>query len=551
MSSKFFMDRVSGQVVDVVAGRIFPGEVAFENGRIVSVRELREAPPVWILPGFVDAHVHIESSMLVPSEFARVAVRHGTVGTVSDPHEIANVLGLEGVRYMVDNGRTVPFHFYFGAPSCVPATTFETAGAKIDAEGITDLFRSKAASYLSEMMNYPGVIQRHPEVMEKIHIAHQFGKPIDGHAPEVRGTDLDAYISAGISTDHECVTLEEGREKIRKGMKVLIREGSAAKNFAALIPLLKESPDKVMFCTDDMPDGLEEGHINLLVSRAIGEGYSPLDAIRAVTLNPVRHYGLNTGLLQTGDPATFNVMSDLEKGQVIATYIDGRKVAENGLCLFEGPKVECINAFYCHPITINDLEIQAEKEWVRVIEAIDGELITKEGFYKPKIVEGKVVSDPDRDLLKLVVVNRYESVKPAVALIKNFGLKRGAIAESVAHDSHNVIAVGASDAELLLAINRVIESKGGIAVADGNSVDILELPIAGLMSDQESQWVSQKTKALGVKAKALGCQLKAPFVTLSFMALLVIPELKLSDLGLFDGRKFKFTSLFTSERYGA
>ena len=545
------MEKVSGQIVDVVAGRIFPGEVSFENGRITSVRELKEAPPVWILPGFVDAHVHIESSMLVPSEFARVAVRHGTVGTVSDPHEIANVLGLEGVRYMVDNGRTVPFHFYFGAPSCVPATAFETAGAKIDATGIAELFRSKAASYLSEMMNYPGVIQRHPEVMEKIQIAHQFSKPVDGHAPQVRGTNLDAYISAGITTDHECVTLEEGREKIRKGMKVLIREGSAAKNYAALIPLLKEAPDKVMFCTDDMPDGLEEGHINLLVSRAIREGYSPIDAIRAATLNPVRHYGLNTGLLQAGDPATFIVMSNLEKGQVIATYIDGRKVAENGLCLFEGPKVECINAFHCRPIALSDLEIPAKKEWVRVIEAIDGELITREGLYKPKIVEDKVVSDPDRDLLKLVVVNRYKSVKPAVALIKNFGLKRGAIAESVAHDSHNVIAVGASDAELLLAINRVIEAKGGIAVADGKSVDILELPVAGLMSDQESQQVSQKTKALGVKAKALGCQLKAPFVTLSFMALLVIPELKLSDLGLFDGRKFTFTSLFTAERNGA
>jgi adenine deaminase len=541
------MDRILGQVVDVVSERVFPGEIVFDGGRIVSVNEVKEAPSVWILPGLIDAHVHIESSMLVPSEFARVAVRHGTVGTVSDPHEIANVLGLEGVRYMVDNGKKVPFHFYFGAPSCVPATAFETAGAKIDAEGIAELFNSKDVSYLSEMMNYPGVIHRNPEVMEKLKIAHQFGVPVDGHAPEVRGAELDAYISAGISTDHECITLEEGREKIRKGMKVLIREGSAAKNFASLIPLLKEFPDKVMFCTDDMPDGLEEGHINALVARAIREGYKPLDAIKAATLNPTRHYGLNTGLLQTGDPATFILVNDLKTGQVLATYINGNKVAENGRCLFQGPEVKRINAFHCESILLKDLEMIAETDDVRVIEAIDGELLTKEGHYHPKIEHGKLVSDPDQDLLKLVVVNRYHPAKPAIALIKNFGLKKGAIAESVAHDSHNVIAVGASDEELLLAINAVIKAQGGIAVADGTGVEILELPVAGLMSDKESRTVSQKIRELGMKAKVLGCGLTAPFVTLSFMALLVIPELKLSDLGLFDGRKFKFTSLFTTE----
>jgi adenine deaminase len=484
--------------------------------------------------------------MLVPSEFARVAVRHGTVGTVSDPHEIGNVLGVDGVLYMIENGKKVPFSFHFGAPSCVPATKFETAGAEIGVADVKRLLEMPEVIYLSEMMNYPGVIHGDAEVMAKIRVAHELGKVVDGHAPGVRGKDLDAYLAAGITTDHECFTYEEGKEKLEKGMKVLIREGSAARNFAALIPLLREYPGQIMFCTDDMPDGLEEGHINKLVARAINEGYDPMAAIRAATLNPVEHYGLKTGLLQVGDPASFIVVKDLKSFDVHQTYIKGHKVAENGVCLFEGPQVECVNRFDRQPIGLEDLQVRAEAGSIHVIEAIDGELITKKGIYAPKIDKGFAISDPSRDILKLVVVNRYRKAPVAVAFIKNFGLKRGALAASVAHDSHNVIAVGASDEELLLAVNSLIEAKGGLALVDGKRLDLLKLPVAGLMSDRPSHEVSKLNRELQNKAKDLGCKLQAPFVTLSFMALLVIPDLKLSDLGLFDGKRFDFTTL-TSE----
>lgn len=537
------MHRVEGQIVDVVQGKIFPGAVLFDQSKILEIKHLKEAPSQYVMPGLIDAHVHIESSMLVPSEFARVAVRHGTVGTVSDPHEIGNVLGVEGVLYMIENGKKVPFYFHFGAPSCVPATKFETAGAEIGVADVKRLLEMPEVIYLSEMMNYPGVIHGDSEVMAKIRVAQELGKAVDGHAPGLRGKDLDAYLAAGITTDHECFTYEEGKEKLEKGMKVLIREGSAARNFAALIPLLREYPERIMFCTDDMPDGLEEGHINKLVARAINEGYDPMAAIRAATLNPVEHYGLKTGLLQVGDPASFIVVKDLKSFDILQTYIQGQKVAENGVCLFEGPSVECVNRFDRQPIGLKDLQVRADEGLVHVIEAIDGELITKKGVYAPKIDKGYVVSDPSRDLLKLVVVNRYRQAPVAVALIKNFGLKRGALGASVAHDSHNVIAVGVTDEELFLAVNSLIEAKGGLAVVDGTQVDLLKLPVAGLMSDRPSHEVSKLNRQLQKRAKALGCPLQAPFVTLSFMALLVIPDLKLSDLGLFDGRHFAFTPL--------
>jgi len=538
------MPSISGQIVDVVAGEIYPGTVSFDNDRIVEIKKIAEAPNLYIMPGLVDAHIHIESTMLVPSEFARVAVVHGTVATVSDPHEIGNVIGVDGVIFMIENGKTVPFNFYFGAPSCVPATVFETAGATIDAEGVKKILERDDVVYLSEMMNYPGVINKDPEVMKKIEIAKKLGKLVDGHAPGLRGQALDAYIAAGITTDHETFTYEEGEEKLKKGMKVIIREGSAARNFEALIPLLDKYPDHIMFCTDDQMEGFENGHMNLFLRRAVARGSTPMAAIRACTRNPVFHYGLKTGLLQVGDPATFIVAKDLKDFRILETYINGDIVACKGRCLFETKKIKVPNHFKCSPVTAEQIEVKAEGKKIRVIEAIDGELITREVIADAKIIDGYAVSDTKKDILKLVVVNRYKDAPPAVAFIKNIGLKHGAIGSTVAHDSHNIIATGVDDASIVKAINLLIQSKGGLVVVDEEESLILPLPVAGLMSTEPGEKVAEKFAMLDKKAKELGATLQAPFMTLSFMALLVIPDLKLSDKGLFNGKEFTFVSLF-------
>lgn len=536
---------IGGQIVDLVNSRIFSGVVVVENGKISKIEEKAVGNTRYIMPGFVDAHVHIESSMLVPSEFARLASCHGTVATVSDPHEIANVLGKEGVRYMIDNGKKVPFKFFFGAPSCVPATAFETAGASLNASDIEELMASDDIYYLSEMMNYPGVIFDDREVMEKIASAKRYGKPIDGHAPAVTGPDLHKYVSAGITTDHECFRLEGALEKIGLGMKILVREGSAAKNFDALIPLMATHPDKLMFCSDDKhPDELDDGHIDVLVRKAIALGYNVLDVLKAASLNAVKHYKLNVGMLQLGDDADFIVVDDLHSPVARQTYIRGVLVAENGVSNIKYKETETPNRFEAHFLYADDLFVPDEGKRIKVIECFDGQLITKSFFAEPKVENGGIVSDVERDILKLVVVNRYKPTKPAVAFIKNFGLQRGALASSVAHDSHNIVAVGVTDNDILHAVNLLIEHGGGVTAYCNTEMVAVPLPVAGLMSNEDGYEVAAAYQNADALAKRLGSKLFAPFMTLSFMALLVIPELKLSDKGLFDVKQFGFISVF-------
>lgn len=545
MAEKASSFELSGKIIDVERKCIFSGVVTVENGRIKEVQERATSLSHSILPGMVDAHVHIESSMLVPAEFARLAVVHGTVATVSDPHEIANVSGVEGVRYMLENAAQVPFHFYFGAPSCVPATQFESAGAEIDVQVVDKLLRMKEIRYLSEMMNFPGVLHGDKAVMEKLRLAKRYGKQIDGHAPGLRGEEARRYIEAGPSTDHECFTAEEALDKLRYGMKIIIREGSAAKNFDALIPLLAKYPDMMMFCSDDKhPNDLIVGHINLLVRRAIHKGIDPFAVLRAATMTPVKHYGLNVGLLRPGDSADFIVVDDLQNFQVRQTYCRGMLVAENGKSLISRSTADVINNFVSRTITPVDITLEAKGEVLRVIEVLDGQLITREAEARALVVDGNVVSNVREDVLKLVVVNRYNNALPAVAFVKNIGLTKGAIASSVAHDSHNVIATGVNDDEICSAVNLIMEQKGGVAAVDGSSRVVLPLPVAGLMSTDDGYKVAGDYEAVDHRAKELGSRLAAPFMTLSFLALLVIPQLKLSDKGLFDGAQFKFVDVF-------
>lgn len=531
---------------------ILYGTLTVENGRVTRVESLGPERPGerYVLPGFVDAHVHVESSLLTPPQFARLAVVHGTVATVSDPHEIGNVLGVAGVDYMIREGSRVPFKFAFGAPSCVPATSFETAGATIDAAAVGELLSRPEIGYLAEMMNFPGVLHGDPDVLAKIQSARTLGKPVDGHAPGLVGDDAQRYIDAGMSTDHECFTYAEGLDKARRGMHILIREGSAARNFDALIPLLAEFPDQIMFCSDDKhPDTLVQGHINQLVLRALAAGQSLWNVLRAACLNPVRHYRLPVGLLRAGDPADYIVVDNLRDFRVLQTVIDGQLVAETGTSRLPDLRSEHVNQFHCSPKTPAQFAMQSDgaPSAIRVIEALDSQLITNELHLEPTIENDQIVPDVARDVLKLAVVNRYRDTPPAVGFIKNFGLKHGALASSVGHDSHNIIAVGCDDWSLCRAVNLVIEAKGGLsAVSDGRSPEtqLLPLPVAGLMTDADGYAVARQYADLDRFAKqGLGSTLAAPFMTLSFMALLVIPALKLSDRGLFDGQRFTFTTL--------
>ncbi len=532
---------ITANLVDIFQKKVYPARIIITDGKISAIVRIDHPGPLpFALPGFVDAHVHIESSMLIPAEFARLAVVHGTVATVSDPHEIANVCGLAGVDFMIENGKSVPFKFNFGAPSCVPATVFETAGDALDSEAVEKLLTRDDILYLSEMMNFPGVLFNDEEVLKKIRAAIQMGKPVDGHAPGLRGADAQKYIDAGISTDHECFTREEAADKLARGMKILIREGSAAKNFEALIDLLNDHEDQMMFCSDDKhPDSLVAGHINQLCQRAVAKGISVFKVLKAACINPVFHYNLPVGLLRKGDSADFILVKELQTFEVLSTFIEGQKVAENGKTLININRKklkEQINNFNCKERTAKDFIVKKGEAKSDVIEALDGQLITNRIKLDKEIFE----TDLENDYLKIVVVNRYKDSPVAKSFIKNFGFAKGAIASSVAHDSHNIVAVGVDDESICEAVNLVIKNQGGVSCVQDGTALVVPLPVAGLMSEDDGYSVARSYTMIDSMAKQLGSSLSAPFMTLSFMALLVIPHLKLSDRGLFDGDSFKF-----------
>lgn len=536
---------IKGQIVDIIDRKIFKGQLHIIDNKISkiipndSVKETN-----YILPGLVDAHIHVESSMLIPSEFARLATPHGTVATVSDPHEIANVLGIEGVNFMIENGKQVPFKFYFGAPSCVPATAFETSGASLDSKQVEELLARDDIKYLSEMMNFPGVLFKDEQVWAKINAAKKYNKPIDGHAPGLKGEDAAQYVRAGITTDHECFTMEEAIDKINSGMYVQIREGSAAKNYHSLSSLIDSHTDRIMLCSDDKhPNDLTKGHINAIIKRALKDGFDFMNIMQACILNPVKHYKLDVGLLQKGDDADFILIDNLNDFNVLKTFINGTLVAESGESLIDSVQVQPINRFYVNNISIEDLKVPSTGKPIKVIQAVEGELITPRTAYLPKETSYEIKSNPEVDILKIIVLNRYQKAKPAIGFIKGFGFKKGAIASSVAHDSHNIVAIGVKDEDILKAVNLVNESNGGVTWVDGEHSEVLELPVAGIMSQKDGYQVAEKYEHLDHLAKSLGSTLNAPYMTLSFMALLVIPELKLSDKGLFDGTTFSLTSL--------
>jgi adenine deaminase len=535
---------ISGNIIDIHKRKIYPGTICTE-GELISriVREERGFEN-YILPGLIDAHIHIESSMCTPGAFAMTAVSRGTTGVVSDPHEIANVLGIDGVKFMIDDAAKVPVKFWFGAPSCVPATSFESSGAVIDSQGLEELLKLPEVKYLAEMMNFPGVIFEDPEVLRKISVAKRSGKPIDGHAPGLSGEDLKKYVKAGISTDHECSTMAEALEKISLGMEILIREGSAARNLDALKDLIATHPDMVMLCSDDLhPEMLGKRHINKVVAKLVSEGYDLFDILRSCTINPAAHYGLDAGLLRPGDPADFIVVDDPRDMNVLETWIDGKKVWDRGQTLFDYTGSEPLNKFYCTGIEKQQITVRRTGEKMRIIEALEGELITREILADFQTGEW-VLPDLNRDILKIVVKDRYNNAPPATAFIKGFGLKRGAFASSVAHDSHNIICIGTNDDDIVNSINELVKMQGGLIFTNGNYIISLPLPIAGIMSDKPVFEVASRYEKMSEKVRESGCSLSAPYMTLSFMALLVIPELKLSDRGLFNGKIFQFVPLF-------
>lgn len=542
------INSIKGRYVDLFNRKIINGTLYISNGKIEKFEKDPAIDGPFILPGFVDAHIHIESSMLVPYEFARIALCHGTVATVSDPHEIANVNGIAGVEYMLENAKGAELKFCFGAPSCVPATNFETAGDILDSNAIDLLLQRPDIYYLSEMMNYPGVLFKDPEVMRKIELAKKYDLPVDGHAPGLRDEDAKNYIAAGISTDHECFSLEEALDKLSHGMKILIREGSAARNFEALHSLLSSHPDQTMLCCDDKhPDELLTGHIDQHVKRAVALGYNVFDVLRAACMNPVEHYKLPVGLLRVGDPADFILVNNLTEFNVESTFIEGKRVHHKGECFLPLRSHKRINKFNTKEKVSADFELKAKTNKIRVIAALDGQLITSELHETAKLQDGKVISDPSRDILKIAVVNRYSNELPSIAFIKNFGLQSGAMASTVAHDSHNIIVVGVDDESICKAVNLLIKEAGGLAVVTGSRQEVLPLPVAGLMSDRSCKEVGEMYSKLDRLSKEMGSTLRAPFMTLSFMALLVIPQLKLSDKGLFDGSAFTFSDLFITD----
>jgi adenine deaminase len=544
---KILIMKISGNLVDIHNRNIFPAEIDISAGKIKGILEVGDCPDVYILPGLIDAHIHIESSMITPGAFGHEAVRHGTAGVVSDPHEIANVLGIRGVKFMIRDAEKSPVSFWFGAPSCVPATDFESSGAVLTSVEVEKLLQLKNIKYLSEMMNFPGVIFSDKEVIAKIAAARKMGKPVDGHAPGLSGEALKKYVSAGITTDHECSSIDEAREKIGLGMKILMREGSAARNLDSLKNLYNSDPDMVMLCSDDLhPEMLEKGHINKLIARLISEGFDPFDVIRSATINPVSHYSLDSGLLRPGDRADFIVVDALDKMNVSETWIGGERVFKGGVRSFDYKPGKALNNFRCSKVNTGDIRVKGRRGIIRVIEAFDGDLRTGE-TRRNISVSGAVKSDLIEDIIKIVVKERYRDFPAAVGFIKGFGLKKGAFAGSVSHDSHNIVAAGTNDEDIAAAINCIIEMKGGLAVSSDGNISALQLNIGGIMSDSPCTEVARDYNRLNELVRSLGCKMTAPFMTLSFMSLLVIPDLKIGDRGLFDVREFKPVPLFVDE----
>ena len=545
------MKKISGKRVDLVLKSINEVEIVIENGKIQSITECENATEQYLIPGFVDAHIHIESSMMPPTEFARHAMAHGTVACVCDPHEIANVCGVAGIDYMINDAKNSPLKFYFGAPSCVPATAFDAAGAVLDAEIVTELLKRDDIHFLAEVMDYVAVTNANADMMQKIAAAHAHAKVIDGHAPNISNNVLAKYVENGISTDHECMNLQEALEKIALGMKILIREGSAAKNFDDLVDLLGMHPSHVMFCSDDKhPDDLLlNGHIDTLARRAIAAGFDIFDVLRACSMNPIQHYKLNVGMLQVGDAADFLIVDNLQDLKIEATYIGGEECYNAKLPKTKWQKPNLINNFEANAINVSQIAVpHIDNCNIKVIDITDGQLYTKSSTAKPLVQNGEIVSDIENDVLKIVQYNRYtRNAKPSVAFVRNFGLKQGALASSIAHDSHNIIAIGTSDAEIAAAINIIVGAKGGVVATKKGHGELLALPIAGLMSDLPGEEVAVQYQKVDALAKTMGCQLHAPFMTMAFMSLVVIPELKLGDKGLFDGLKFEYISLQTDD----
>ncbi|MFH2142342.1 MAG: adenine deaminase [Bacteroidota bacterium] len=535
--------QISGNIVDVTRKEIYYGSFEIKSGRISRLTKIssEKKNKYYLMPGFVNSHIHIESTMLSPAEYARCVIRFGSVAAICDPHEIANVLGVYGIDFMIENGKNVPFKFYYGVPSCVPATEYETSGFELNAEVIKSLLKNDDISFLAEVMNYPAVLNNDKEIYEKINAAHHYKKPVDGHAPGLSGKDLYKYSNAGITTDHECFSYDEALEKIKAGIKIQIREGSAAKNFNALYKLIDQFPDEVMICTDDShPDDLQKGHLNIILKQGINKNLNIFNLLKTVTVNPIKHYNLNVGLLNEGDPADFIEVDNLKELNVTKTYIRGKLLFNGKKVFFPESKMLSINNFNRSKISDKDIQLSSNEKFTSTIGVIDGELITKHFMFKLNKINNYLQPDITNDVLKIVIANRYNDAKPSVGFIHNFGLIRGAIASTIAHDSHNIIAVGVSDEMIVKAINRLVETKGGIVACDETEIVELSLEIAGLMTNEKIEVVSQKYISINKKAKELGSQLKAPFMTLSFMSLLVIPELKLSDKGLFDVTKFKF-----------
>lgn len=539
------MQHIEGNIIDIHRREIYPGIISIDSGKIISINRNSKKYTHYISPGFIDAHVHIESSMLIPEEFSKLAIRRGTVAIVNDPHEIANVMGIEGIEYMIENSKQSCIKSFFTIPSCVPATPYDSSGSVLLSSDIEQLVLNYKFVGLSEMMNVPGVVQEDAEVWAKIGIAHRHHLTIDGHAPGLSGGFLKKYIGAGISTDHECTFLEEAIEKINSGMKILIREGSAAKNYEALKRLIADYPEKVMFCTDDSHpnDLLSYGEIDKLVRKALGDGFDLFDVLKIASFNPISHYKINAGCLREGDPADFIVVRNLDTFDVLSVYIDGiEKYNYSGNNEKPHPTpVKIINHFNRDTISLADLA-KPIKEKIVSIKVIPGELVTQRIDFKLESPTQNFESDVKRDILKIVYLNRYQNTPPQIAFISGFELKEGAFATTISHDSHNIITVGCSDKDILGAINAVILEKGGLAVKNHKGIIKLPLPIAGIMSASDGETVASLWETLTEELKQMGCKLDSPFMTLSFMSLIVIPELKIGEQGLFDYEHFKFIS---------